>query len=130
MRNCFIPNYQNPIKKLYNLTGAFCFNDAVEAECIDRNPVGDRNNRIYVNFFYSFFETSKCSLFTLLSEYKDQLPEGYLPICDGEPGDLICISLKAEDHGKIYYWHHESPPNNDLFLITDSFEDFFFKIAE
>lgn len=47
-----------------------------------------------------------------------------MPICDSEPGDLICISLQNDSYGKIFYWDHEGFVGEDIFLVSNSFEEF------
>jgi hypothetical protein len=85
-------------------------------------------NKLIVGDFYCIAGAKKRSIGGTLRTYEEQIAKGLLPICDGELGDVICLSLREEDHGYLYYFHHESPPENDLFLIAENFEDFISKL--
>src|SRR5687768_9249320 len=39
--------------------------------------------------------------------YKDRVPSWLLPVADTEEGNLICISIRQEDEGAVYFWDHE-----------------------
>lgn len=111
-------------KNFYNIFGPFSFSKTIQIKCIDAVPIASNGNKVAVNYFYSIAKTGECSMLNLISTYEEQLPENLLPICDGEPGDLICISLREIEYGEIYYWHHESDAGKNLFLVSQSFEDF------
>ncbi|MEZ2335180.1 SMI1/KNR4 family protein [Mucilaginibacter sp. RCC_168] len=110
-------------KDFYIKVGAFSFLELVCAKCIDANRVMVKGNKVNVGDFYCIIGNGKSSTDKALSTFQEQLPAGLLPICDGELGDIICISLRKADYEYIYYLHHESPPGNDLFLVAKSFED-------
>lgn len=111
-------------KDFYIKVGAFSFLELVCAKCIDVNRVMLKGNKVSVGDFYCITGNDKSSIDKVLSTFQEQLPIGLLPICDGELGDIICMSLQRADYEYIYYFHHESPPGSDLFLIATSFEDF------
>jgi|GEM_PF-1102529 len=111
-------------KDFYIKAGAFSFLELVCAKCIDTNQVMIKGNKVTVGDFYCIIGNDKLSINQILSTFKEQLPIGLLPICDGELGDIICMSLRKVDYECIYYFHHESPPDNSLFLIAKSFESF------
>jgi hypothetical protein len=68
--------------------------------------------------------------------YGDRLPKLIIPINDDGASNLICISLRPEDFGAIYFQHHsigwegEDPSDEDaarsttLFRLADSFTSF------
>ena len=111
-------------KDFYLEAGAFSFLELVCVKCIDKNRFMLAGNKVSVGDFYCIVENDKSSVNKILATFEEQLTVGLLPICDGELGDIICIRLREADYGHIYYFHHESPPDNDLFLIATSFEDF------
>lgn len=76
-----------------------------------------------VDYFYSFYEKSKCSILSLRQDYLEQIPKEYLPFCDGELGDLWCIAIEGENYGEIYYFS-QGAKENKLFKIADSFDSF------
>ena len=61
----------------------------------------------------------------------DRIPSNTLPIADDQCGNLILLSVKGPDYGKVYFWDHEmeadegqTPDYSNLTLIADSFEEF------
>lgn len=57
-----------------------------------------------------------------------RIPDNMLVIANDPEGDLILLSVKGQDYGKIYYWDHEMETEpadySNLTLIADSFEEF------
>jgi len=60
-----------------------------------------------------------------------RIPSNTLAIASDPGGDLILLSVKGQDYGKVYYWDHnweaedgQTPDYSNLTLIADSFEDF------
>lgn len=65
--------------------------------------------------------------------YKNRIPTNFIPIGDDPGGNLILLSVKTPDRGKVYFWDHEMEADTDqgeiadysnLTLISDSFEEF------
>lgn len=61
----------------------------------------------------------------------ERVPENCMPISRDVYGNLILLSVKGSDRGKIYFWDHEReadegeiPNYSNLTLIADSFEEF------
>ncbi|QTE40105.1 SMI1/KNR4 family protein [Mucilaginibacter gossypii] len=115
-------------KDFYIDIGAFSFLELICAKCIDVNPIMLKGNKISVGDFYCIIGNDGLSITQVLSTFQEQIPVGLLPICDGELGDIICMSLRQDDYEYIYYFHHESPPGNDLFLIATNFVAFVMKL--
>jgi hypothetical protein len=111
-------------KELYRKLGSFSFSELVRIRCIDQNAVMVEGNKVNVGDFYCITGNGPSSINTALITFQEQLPIGLLPICDGELGDIVCISLRKDDYGYIYYLHHEGSQGNDLFLIAKKIEDF------
>jgi hypothetical protein len=53
-----------------------------------------------------------------LSAFKNEDVEGYLPIVEGYPGDVICLH---KEKGTVHYWSHE---NGKFYLAARSFNAF------
>lgn len=60
--------------------------------------------------------------------YKDTLGNAVIPIADADGGDLICLGLKEQYRGKIFFWYHEDEATDEgkeyFYLIANSFEEF------
>ena len=65
------------------------------------------------------------------SPYYDT-PENIFPIAEDQAQNLICISLKAEDYGKIYLWEaqfvEEIPDYSNIFFISNTLDELFQQI--
>ncbi len=74
-----------------------------------------------------FREESHFSLERHLNALRRFLPEDVIPLSDDPFGNAICIGIRGEKKGKIYFWDHESafePPA----LVADSFTEFVSKL--
>lgn len=70
----------------------------------------------------------------ILLKQKDaglRFPNNFIPIGSDVYGNLILLSVKNADRGKIYFWDHEMEADNgeipdysNLTLIANSFEEF------
>lgn len=81
------------------------------------------------------------ALETYLGEDETRIPRRLLPIAEDSFGNLICLSLRGEDVGKVYFWDHEEELEqkrtktgdvNDaaISLIADSFDAFLTQFTE
>jgi SMI1-KNR4 cell-wall len=102
--------------------GSFSFEKWIIIKAIDTIPISE-NGYVSVDCFYAVEDAIK-----LFNKYEQQLPSNMIPFSDGEPGDLICISLEKENYGKIYYWHHESPNYQNMYLLANDLEEFILKL--
>lgn len=73
------------------------------------------------------------NLLTEIRTYTGRIPSSTFPIGYDSFGNLILISVKNPDRGKIYFWDHELEADPDqgevadysnLTLIADSFDEF------
>lgn len=60
-----------------------------------------------------------------------RIPDNFLPIGDDFGGNIICISIRGNNFGKIYFWDHEEdtyegeyPSYENVHLVADSFDGF------
>ncbi|MCE7989946.1 MAG: SMI1/KNR4 family protein [Caldilinea sp. CFX5] len=62
--------------------------------------------------------------------YRNRVPSDLLPIATDPGGNLLCLAVKGDRYGRIYFWHHEdegeegAPPTyNNVYSVADSFEN-------
>ncbi|MCX7570162.1 SMI1/KNR4 family protein [Tumebacillus sp. DT12] len=99
---------------------------------IDTN--GESSNS-QIDFFFAIFEGH---IDNLEIEYRarveeDRLLPHFVPIANDPFGNLICLSVRSEDLGKVYFWDHEIEPETagyeNMSLIADSFTEFLGKLT-
>ena len=73
----------------------------------------------------------------VLEMFGDRMPSRFFPIARDPGGNLIGISTKGADVGKVYFWDHEresddgeTPNDKNLYLVADSFDKFLDKLGE
>lgn len=96
------------------------FNENVIFKSIDNLSFSIDLKHGEINFIYGWGK-EEYSLQEIRNTFIDQIPEKYFVFAEGNPGDQLCINM---DNQKIYYWFHESPENQELYLISESFEEF------
>ncbi len=73
------------------------------------------------------------NLLLYIRNYKKRIPDNCIPIGADPGSNLILLSVKGSDRGKIYFWDHEMeadtdqgeiPDYSNLTLIADSFDEF------
>ena len=83
--------------------------------------------------FLGIYPDQHSNLLDFLKIYKDRILDYMFPIGYDSAGNLILISVKNSDRGKIYFWDHELEADMDrgevadysnLTLIADSFDEF------
>ncbi|WP_406590376.1 SMI1/KNR4 family protein [Bacillus atrophaeus] len=91
-----------------------------------RKTHGPDDNKLRLGIFYGFgLDDNDFNIATLAETYEDQMPDWIIPIADANGGNQICLGIKGEGSGKVYFWDHELTNGvKDTFLIADSFEDF------
>ncbi|WP_430406426.1 SMI1/KNR4 family protein [Fluviicola sp.] len=99
------------------------FNEWIKTTTIDQIPIFTGKVCDY-HKFYGFGEGEQS--IDYLIELTDQLinSNDYIPFAEGASGDYICISIKPESKGKIFYMHHESDDEDDLYSVANSIRDF------
>ncbi|WP_010302603.1 SMI1/KNR4 family protein [Candidatus Odyssella thessalonicensis] len=92
-----------------------------------------KDNGSYVDFLFGIRRGFNENLLMNIELYRDRVPNNMIPIGDDPGGNLILISLKGPDRGKVYFWDHEMeadsaqgevPDYSNLTLIADSFDEF------
>jgi hypothetical protein len=115
-------------KFFYEKYGPFAFNNDVVIKCLAKNPIAGDDNLVSVYYFCSFEQGRECAIDSILSVYPELLRQKLLPICEGEPGDLICMALNSGMNDNIFYWCHEESENENLYLVAENFMDFVIRI--
>ncbi len=90
--------------------------------------------RTGVNRFLGFSDSESETFSNYFEVYADRIPKNLFPIATGLSVDLICLSIRGEDYGKVYYWDHNwevtdgEPDYRNIHLIADNFADFLNKL--
>jgi len=104
--------------------GYFGFVSSVMSKGINRIPnITVDENMVPVGRFLTWQKENR-SIESNLNMYSDQLPNKFIPFAEGESGDLIGFQFKNETEYTINYWHHESSPGIDNYVVALTFEDF------
>lgn len=66
-----------------------------------------------------------------LARYEDgRLPDGLVPIADAEGGNLVCVSVRADDLGTVWFWDHERElPEESVVQVASDFDAFVSDLA-
>ena len=59
------------------------------------------------------------SLSNAIKKMENRIPTNFLPIAENNCGDRICLCIKGEKIGQIFYWYHENEWDEE-----DYFDDF------
>jgi hypothetical protein len=94
----------------------------------------DSSNSSLVAGFFGITDSKDYNLlFHYVVIYTGRIPSNTIPIADDQCGNIILLSVKGQDRGKVYFWDHEreadpsqgeKPSYDNLTLIADSFEEF------
>ncbi|MEG7378046.1 SMI1/KNR4 family protein [Bacillus subtilis] len=84
------------------------------------------NNHLRLGLFYGFgIDDNDFNVKSMTVTYEEQIPDWIIPIADGDGGDQVCLGVKGEATGKVYFWDHELTNGvKDTFLVANSFSDF------
>ncbi|MGL4426376.1 MAG: SMI1/KNR4 family protein [Alphaproteobacteria bacterium] len=95
----------------------------------DKDPYGGS----VLSVFFGFVPDEYENILLSLKMYQDRIPWNTFPVADDTFGNLVLLSVKGPDRGKIYFWDHELEVNTDhgetpdysnLTLVADSFDEF------
>lgn len=82
---------------------------------IERTPYATEDNLDSINVFYGL-DNDDNDLAEQVEIYLDRIPKAIIPIAEAEGGNIICIGVKDEINGKIFYWDHENEYKAKLML--------------
>src|SRR5690606_37347968 len=91
-----------------------------------------------INHVGGFRQEAHFSLGYLRSMYQegeDRIPEELIWIMDDPFGSAICLGVKGEHRGRVYFWDHENEPDpeqwdgrvetaGNIVLLANTFTDF------
>jgi cell wall assembly regulator SMI1 len=93
------------------------------------------NRRVTVRYFYSAGPNDDehvDDLETAARNYwppnrpGDPIDPSFLPIGENVFGNVICLKVRGEDYGAVYFWDHELAVSVGPYTrVTDSFSEFF-----
>lgn len=82
---------------------------------------------------YRFLGLSRENYFTVenyLITYEQRVPTDFLPIATDVGGNLLCLSLRDDSYGQIYFWNHEQessygeePRQDNLYFTASSINE-------
>jgi SMI1 / KNR4 family (SUKH-1) len=89
---------------------------------------------VLVESFLAIRAEGSLDLLDTYYSYKGRMPFNFLPIATSY-GDAICLSIRGEDYGSVYFWDHvdeedvdeeegEEPGYSNVYLLAKSFDDF------
>ncbi|QYJ67066.1 SMI1/KNR4 family protein [Bacillus velezensis] len=99
--------------------------DNVLFPSLEENPVAS-NNHLRLGLFYGFgVDDADFDVISMTVTYEEHMPDWIIPIADGDGGDQVCLGVKGEATGKVYFWDHELTNGvKDTFLVSNSFSGF------
>ena len=82
-------------------------------------------------FFKINSSNSYDDLLSSIENYRNRMPNYYIPIADDTFGNNICLAIKGQNYGKVYFWDHENevddgetPTMDNMSLLANNFDDF------
>ena len=77
-----------------------------------------------LNAFGSFFgfEEGVDHLEGNIQQYYERIPDSIVPIADDNAGNLICMGIRGDREGKIFFWDHETEITARVMLGEKEYE--------
>lgn len=97
--------------------------------CFDID-MGSFINGDSIQYFLGLVDGELYSISRYLNVYAGRVPNNFFPIAPCSGGDLVCLSVRGEDYGKVYYWDHNwevteaEPDYSNVHLLADNFTAF------
>jgi hypothetical protein len=83
-----------------------------------------------IDFFLCIKDKDLYNLNTWIKRYKKRVPTDLIPIAVDPGGNLICLTIRGDNQGKLYFWDHEEeadeseqPSYKNIYLIANSFNE-------
>jgi hypothetical protein len=83
-----------------------------------------------LRYLFGIAGEEKLSIASFIEIYAGRIPDNFLAIGGDDLGNLICLSVKGEDFGKVYFWNRDwevvegIPDYSNVTLVADSFSQF------
>jgi hypothetical protein len=95
-------------------------------------PVSHSIGGVLPSDFFSVARSGLYDMSSMLDSYGlDWLAAGLLPVAEDGGGNLICLSVRGDDEGTVYFWDHELGPHEaglpsprSLTAVSENFEAF------
>jgi cell wall assembly regulator SMI1 len=93
------------------------------------NTITGRTQDDVVAWFKSLDPESPECIHETLDILGERLAPGLVPFARDPGGNHLCLSLRKQDYGKVYFWDHECISDdeaepNPTYPLADSFESF------
>lgn len=72
----------------------------------DGRFLSEYSSTSYSAMFYGL-TNDQDSLKENIADYLERMPSSIIPFADADGGDKLCIGVKGDAFGKIYFWNHE-----------------------
>ena len=109
--------------ELINALGFCDFKELIKCKTVESIPVSSEENTCSIGTIYGN-GTGNYSIQNLMTQLKEQISEEYIPFAEGASGDYLCVGIAEYNYDEIYYWHHESPEEEDMYLIAIDLSSF------
>jgi cell wall assembly regulator SMI1 len=90
-----------------------------------------------VRWFYTLADSYNYNLLKTCYMYFNRIPKQLIPIAEDGGGNQICLAVRGENYGKVYFWDHdwesdegEEPTYSNVYLIANNFSEFLNKLYE
>jgi hypothetical protein len=97
----------------------------------EQNLLHDDESGAGVDEYLGIDQSGDSDLVVVYETFRDRVPSWLLPVAHAPGGNLICLSLREEDRGTVWFWDHEQeaeegdPPREDnLTMVAESFDEF------
>lgn len=79
-----------------------------------------------LSILFGFNENKYRNIIRYYNNTKSTIPNNMVPIGMDQGSNMILLSVKGQDYGKIYFADHETETENfnNLILLADSFDEF------
>jgi|FLYN01.1.fsa_nt_gi hypothetical protein len=92
--------------------------------------ISEREGSDNIRVLFGIAQEDDYSLLSNIEVYAGRIPDNFLPIGEYAFGNLICLSIKGDDIGRVYFWDHEleviegTPDYSNVTLVADNFSQF------
>lgn len=122
---------------LYDYGGVVKFNCIVIFKGIEMSVWADNKGFDTIDYFYGLLDLNKDYLLAnAINTYKEYFKMLWIPIGCSSGGNQICLCIKGNKKGSVWFWDHEmdpiinNKPSSGLTLIASSFNEFISKLEK
>jgi hypothetical protein len=89
--------------------------------------ISEREGNDNLRYLFGIGDDEDYSISGYMEIYSGRIPDNFLAIGADDLGNLVCLSIKGDDVGKIYFWDHDwevvegVPDYSNVTLVADSF---------